>query len=405
MAIISKVLSLPSATNYNPIPVDVNYVTSTYRQYGYSPEAYIEWEQSDTTFYKNSETSVSRINVFDVNQNTVIQSWKTTDFSSPRYLGTVFSIGSNANPREYRVYGSTTANGITIEESVKYSYYPQTAPYTAPTPSINISPYGNFSTSWTNFANDSTNFSWGGAPTADRKYLLQLLYNGNSFVDFYPVSSTSTARSISIPNAPFGNYTWRLTAVNNSGFGTSATSSSQYYSGPYIPPYFCIQADTPIMTWLDSKIVYKKAKDLALGDKLVSYSFEELPKYESTYDVSTWSSESLTPIKYESADVVSIKQHKKDTTVYFNNNLDTRMSIDHSVFIKRNGETFIANAGTIEIGDTIFEIDNKDLTIFENKIISINVIEEETDVFEIDCNPYDVFFAGNMLTHNFKPPY
>ena len=222
-------------------------------------------------------------------------------------------------------------------------------------------------------------------------------------------------------------YTVRVTSGNSYSLAAAASSTSNgvspsaappyfpppppppYFAPPpYFPPYFgggCIEANTPIMVWVDGNTLYKKAEEIKIGDKLVSYSFDELPESEVEYSLETWSQDSLTARSVESAEVVSVQELITKSTMYLNNDINTRMSLDHSVFVKKNGTYLVIASGLIEVGDIIIKLDPETLELNEVIVDSIDYIEEESKIYKIDCNPYDVFFAGDVLTHNFKKFY
>ena len=415
MAIISKILSLPSATQYEGQPTFIqgkDHIDATFGSSSASTRFYFSSEPTD--FWKNKASTAQNCltQYYDSNSSSWIDT--TTATITP---GSSASFSSTRIGIKHRARTYARINGTDAYSSTIFEYYPQTRPGLSPSITSYSASYYQFTCTWANLSDSQ----WGGAPSGngDRQYRFIIEKNPGTpsvqnVVDTYIGESTSYTFNASFS----GSYRMVVYAYSQAGPSTflfpnaptipygSATPIFTVSAPPPPPPppYFCIQADTPIMTWFDDKIAYKKAKDITVGDRLVSYSFEELPKYENTYDVSTWSSDSFTPISIESADVMSIKKHTKDQTVYFNNDINTRMSFDHSVFVKRGDSTLITTAGLVENEDIIFEIDNDTLTIFERKITAIDLIEEETDVFEIDCNPYDVFFAGNMLTHNYKPP-
>jgi hypothetical protein len=179
--------------------------------------------------------------------------------------------------------------------------------------------------------------------------------------------------------------------------------------GPFFPPffgpYFCLQADSPVLVWVDGKTLKRKVKDLQIGDKVVSYTFAELPENDSEYSLNSWNSQSMTPLEIKEATVVMNEKMITQSTVFFNEDQNNRMSLEHLVFVKRSGLYSIVLAGLVEIGDTILKIDEETLTIYEDVISSIEHINEQTEIYKLDVTPYDIFFGGNILTHNKGPVF
>lgn len=168
------------------------------------------------------------------------------------------------------------------------------------------------------------------------------------------------------------------------------------FSPPFFPPSFCIQGDVLIKTING----YIKARDIKIGDKLISYTYKELPTSEEEYDFMTWTSKKLTEGKVVEAEVYGIKSSIRNVTVAFNSNRERRFSLEHTMFIKRNGTYMFAQAGTLELGDELL-YDNNGNTI-EVILDAMNFINEETDVYEILINPYDLIIAGDLIVHNTK---
>jgi hypothetical protein len=274
-------------------------------------------------------------------------------------------------------------------------------------------------------------FNWtatdNGGDSAGHYYQISVYISGtfsfstSTTVNNYTYNTTSTGTTYSVRVRAWNAYGSATNESTSAGVSPSAAPPPPppppppYFAppffGPYFPPYFggpffgCIEAETPIMVWVDGNKLYKKAKDITVGDKLVSYSFNELPESEFDYSLDTWSEESLTPKNVESADVVSVQELITKATMYLNNNIDTRMSLDHSVFVKRNETYSIIASGLIEVGDIVIQLDPDTMELSEIVVNNIDYIDEESKIYKIDCKPYDVFFAGHILTHNRKKFY
>jgi hypothetical protein len=172
------------------------------------------------------------------------------------------------------------------------------------------------------------------------------------------------------------------------------------FFGPSFGPYFCLQADSPVLVWVDGKTLQKKVKDIEVGDKIVSYTFAELPENDSEYSLNSWNSQSMTPLEAKEATVVRNEKLIAQSTVFFNGDINNRMSLEHLVFIERDGKYSIVLAGLVEPGDTVLKINEETLEIYESVIESVDHLNEQTEIYKLDVTPYDVFFGGNILTHN-----
>lgn len=172
-----------------------------------------------------------------------------------------------------------------------------------------------------------------------------------------------------------------------------------YFAPPYFPafgPTFCVFEDTLILT-PEGEVL---AKEIKIGDKVNSYSFNELPNSETEYDPATWSSTELTGAQNVVADVDGIKVYEVETTLTFNNDPGKRFSLDHVMLIKRNGVFMFVQASVVQVGDTL--ISSFDGQVEETPVESINFIDEKANVYEFRITPYDLFIAGGLITHNRK---
>ena len=251
--------------------------------------------------------------------------------------------------------------------------------------------------------------------------LYQSANSGSNYTQLATATTTSTSYAwTGLTGGSTYYYYVNITPSNTNGSSTAAASSGVNVTAPapppppffappppfFGPPFFgCIEANTPIMVWVDGKTLQKKVKDIEVGDKVVSYTFTELPENDFEYSLNSWNSQSMTPLEVKEATVVRNQKLITQSTVFFNEDESNRMSLEHLVFTKRNGLYSIVLAGLIEIGDTILKIDQETLTIYEEVISSIEHVNEQTEIYKLDVTPYDIFFGGNMLTHNKGPVF
>ncbi|CAB5218120.1 Fibronectin type III [uncultured Caudovirales phage] len=170
-------------------------------------------------------------------------------------------------------------------------------------------------------------------------------------------------------------------------------------SFPYFPsfgPHFCVFEDTLILT-PEGEVL---AKEIKIGDKVNSYSFNELPNSEVEYDPATWSSIELTGAENVIAEIDGIKIHEVETTLTFNNDPGKRFSLDHVMLIKKDGTYMFVQASVVEVGDILISSFNGQTE--ETPVESINFIDEKANVYEFRVTPYDLFIAGGLITHNRK---
>ena len=169
---------------------------------------------------------------------------------------------------------------------------------------------------------------------------------------------------------------------------------------PFFPPYFragCIAADTMIMT--SNGLV--AAKDLSVGDMILSFEINEKDQDSESGNLFLWSSDSLS-LKSGNAvetEVIRIIEKTDSAIIYFNDDVDSKYSITQPVFIRSGSEYKIRTTGSLEVGDFIVNIDS-DGNVSEKEILDITIEEDLGTVYQIDCEPYQWFIAGGYLVHN-----
>jgi hypothetical protein len=186
-------------------------------------------------------------------------------------------------------------------------------------------------------------------------------------------------------------------------FPPSFFSPPTFFAPPsfFSPPRFtCIDEDTVIIRKIEDAYEFVPMKDIKVGDTIVGASWDELTS-EMEQDPFTWSSESMTNAKIVETEVTNIIPSVKDITMYFNNDINKRFSLEHTVLVKREDKYMFITTGTVELGDTIVET-GPDWTLVETSVLSIDTIDEERNVYQIDASPTDILIAGGIVVHNLK---
>jgi len=169
---------------------------------------------------------------------------------------------------------------------------------------------------------------------------------------------------------------------------------------PFFPPRFrCIHEDTLIET-SNGPVA---AKDIKVGDKVLSVSIKEIDNSENTPveftfgNLLTLGSEGITE-----TEIVKVEEHlDKTDIVYFNGDSEAKYSNEHPMFIRSGEEYHVRIVKNLEVGDFLIRI-NEDGTHTEEEILSIANLTENSKVYEFSCSPYKWFIAGGYLVHNLK---
>ena len=184
---------------------------------------------------------------------------------------------------------------------------------------------------------------------------------------------------------------------------------------PYFPPFFpprfgpffpaCVDGDTLILTSEGTK----PARDIKVGDTLLTVNAEALTA-ESNATPLQINVEDLKITGLVHTQITNVIVSDKSDRVYFNDNKETQFTETHPIFVKRNNEYRVIEAGSVVEGDILININIDELSepldikkaISEVAVSKVNkkTLDVAKDVYTFSCNPYNWYFAGTILTHN-----
>ena len=185
---------------------------------------------------------------------------------------------------------------------------------------------------------------------------------------------------------------------------------------PYFPPFFpprfgpyfpaCVDGDTLILTSEGPK----PARKIKVGDKLLTVDALGLINQPNSTPLEI-NVQDLIITNLAHTEVTNVIVSDKQDRVYFNGNSEAQFTETHPIFVKRNNEYRVVEAGTVQEGDILININieelsdknlNLDRVISEILISKINKItlDIKKDVYTFSCDPHNWYFAGNILTHN-----
>jgi hypothetical protein len=181
--------------------------------------------------------------------------------------------------------------------------------------------------------------------------------------------------------------------------------------GPFFPPAFgpyfvrCVDGDTLILT----SEGLKPARDIKIGEKLLTVDAKAISE-ESNFTPLQINVQDLEISNLVQTEVTNVIASDKVDRVYFNDDKTAQFTETHPIFVKRNNEYRVVEAGTVQAGDALIQINLGALgeTIVMSEVISeIEVTEVNKvtldvakDVYTFSCDSYNWYFAGNILTHN-----
>jgi len=144
------------------------------------------------------------------------------------------------------------------------------------------------------------------------------------------------------------------------------------------------------------------AKFLQVGDKIKSIAIDQIdPLTPDSYQFSTWSSADFSVGQFVETTITDIIETQESDILYFNENVDTRMTYTQPVFVKTlSGDYKIKEAYYVEVGEYIINI-NSQAQMEETLVDKIEFLVDQTvNVYQLSCEPNDWFFVNGMLVHN-----
>jgi hypothetical protein len=199
------------------------------------------------------------------------------------------------------------------------------------------------------------------------------------------------------PTPPFGVFGFSPVAFGVFGFSPTPPSFSVF---GFSPSPRCIDQDTPIATvGLNGAIVMKAAKAIIAGDEVYAAKWAELEdeSFGTPFDDP---SATLTNPELVVTTISSVQASTRSTTVYFNNNMSKRFSLEEQILVKRDGYYQFVVSGQVLVGDVLIEMSNNSFA--EAYVTDITLVNEDRVVYTFDCEPTDTLIAGNIIVHNAK---
>ena len=236
-------------------------------------------------------------------------------------------------------------------------------------------------------------------------------------------STTSAVYSVCCGTA--GNYTM-TTTYDSCGALVSSVLNCPACPSPYVPPYVpppyvrppdpyygvgvppCIQGDTLVLasqtmvltTDGNNKFEWRKARDIKVGDQVVSLHFEEIDPTQTEYDMFTWTSNKLTYDNMTIDTVVDKVASVHERIGYINDLVDAQFTEYHPFLIMRDGVHEFYTLASIMHGDTVFMYDEKLDKVTPTEVKKITWVETGADAYNFTLDNYHLIVAAGFITHN-----
>jgi hypothetical protein len=151
-------------------------------------------------------------------------------------------------------------------------------------------------------------------------------------------------------------------------------------------------------------IFYKNIEDVNVGDTIVAYHKDNIPlDFDSTDTWSDWSDDDISDMMIVTGSVRNLYFDYYDNYYRINSVINT--TEEHPWLVKSaisRGEEGSGFIYQYKRTDELVQYDDylvrSDLS--EVQIVTIQKVEEEVEVVNLNCEPYDVYFAQGYMTHN-----
>jgi hypothetical protein len=196
--------------------------------------------------------------------------------------------------------------------------------------------------------------------------------------------------------SPFGAFGFSPFGFSPFGFSPFGAFGFSPYGGPR-----CIAGGTEIATVGENdSVVWVKAKDIKVGDKVFSPLWDEFDGTPSPYD-SRIEYESMTNMRIGIGEIEYVLEKSVDNSVMFNNDGSKHFSLTQPILARKHGKLDAWEfTGDLVPGDIIWEYNFETKEYFETEITDINVITTANDVFQISVKDIDTFVAAGVVAHN-----
>jgi regulatory protein YycI of two-component signal transduction system YycFG len=136
----------------------------------------------------------------------------------------------------------------------------------------------------------------------------------------------------------------------------------------------------------------KDAKDIAVGDVLISMEINDEAVNDPNFDWIAWSQEglALNETNIRTTTVIGVSAYNTSQLYLLNGDL---YSESHYILTKKDNVSKFIRVDQIDNSYMVYSYSELGFINIE----SLEVVEYEDTVYSINCEPYDNFFTENML--------
>jgi hypothetical protein len=170
----------------------------------------------------------------------------------------------------------------------------------------------------------------------------------------------------------------------------------------FSPTYFgglCIDQEKPVLT----KEGYALAKDIVVGDILITKTFKDIPI--TNHDgLRLWSSENNKEYTTVESVVNNIKESEVSDTVLVNGDKYKRFSTQEDILVVRENKLMFVISSQLKSGDLI--VKNPEESLIDGplyQVRSIEIVKEDRKVYDFMREPFGLIVADSLLVYNAYP--
>ena len=165
------------------------------------------------------------------------------------------------------------------------------------------------------------------------------------------------------------------------------------------PTPYCIDEETPVLT----KNGYMLAKDILVGDILITKTFEDMPILNHD-ELQKWFSNKDKTYKTLESKVIKIKESEVESTVIINEDKYKRFSTQEDFLVLRGDRLIFVISSELKSGDLI--VKNPEESLNDGplyQVRSIEIVKENRKVYDFVKEPFGLIVADSLLVYNAYP--
>lgn len=175
-------------------------------------------------------------------------------------------------------------------------------------------------------------------------------------------------------------------------FGFSPTAT-------YTPSPYCIDEDTPVLT----KEGYQLAKNIVVGDTLITKTFNNLP-ITNHEGLKSWSGNVDEEYQSIESKVTKIKKTSVSEIVIINDDQYKRFSTQEDILIIRDSKLMFCISSKLEVGDKIVKDKQEEFTDGPTYVVyKVETLKQDRNVYDFMREPFGLIVADSLFVYNAYP--